>query len=229
MDPMNPSTDQPTGGLPASGAVPPAADVPPRSAADVPPPVWSMPPSPVPLPPVVPAIPPAPTRRRRDPLTILMVVAAFVALGGVGFAVGRVTAPAAAAAANGRGQFGNGTFTNPGGSFAPGDNGVAGFGRGGLSGGVALTGTITEVTADHIVLKLANGSTLTIPVNGSTAYHRQASATSSDVTTGTTVQVQLSVGGTNGTGVGQQPSASGAPGTATRVLGTASDITIVGQ
>lgn len=226
MDPMNPSTDQPTG-LPAPGAVP--------QAADVPPPVWSMPPSPVPLPPVVPAAPPAPVRKRRDPLTILMVVAAFVALGGVGFAVGRVTAPAAAAAANGRGQFGNGTFNfpnggsfAPGGSFNPGGNGLAGAGRGGL-GGVALTGTITEVTADHIVLKLANGSSITIPVNSSTAYHRQASATSTDVTTGTTVQVQLSAGGTPGVVVGQQPNASGAPGGATRELGPASDITIVGQ
>jgi hypothetical protein len=190
-----------------------------------------MPPSPVSLPPLVPATPPAPVRRRRDPLTILMVVAAFVALGGVGFAVGRVTAPASAAATNGRGQFGNGTFPGgsfaPGGSFNPGGNGFAGAGRGGL-GGVALTGTITEVTADHIVLKLANGSSLTIPVNSSTAYHRQASATSTDVATGTTVQVQLSVGGTPGA-TGQQPDTSGAPGGGTRVLGPASDITIVGK
>ena len=198
------------------------------SATDAPPPVWSMPPSPITMPPVVAATPPPPPRRRRDPLTILMVVAAFVALGGVGFAVGRVSAPAAAATA-GRGGLGNGTFNNPnGGSFTPGGNGFAGLGRGGL-GGVSLTGTITEVTADHIVLKLANGSTLTIPVNSSTAYHRQASATSGDVTTGATVQVQLNVGGTNGVGTGQQPAASGAPSDATRVLGPASDVTIVGQ
>jgi hypothetical protein len=222
MDPMNPSTDQPPAGIPAPGAIPPGTGAPP--------PVWSMPPSPIQMPPVVPATPLAPARRRRDPLTILMVVAAFVALGGVGFAAGRVTAPAAAATTAGRGGFGNGSFNNPGtGSFTTGGNGAAGLGRGGFGGGVSLNGTITEATSDHITLKLANGSTLTIPVDSSTTYHRQASAASGDVTTGATVQVQLNAGGTPGVGIGQQPAASGAPGGATRALGPASDITIVGQ
>ena len=222
MDPMNPSTDQPPAGVPAPGAVAPATGTPP--------PVWSMPPSPIAMPSVVAATPLAPARRRRDPLTILMVVAAFVALGGVGFAVGRVTAPTAAAATAGRGGFGNGSFNNPGGgSFTTGGNGATGLGRGGFGGGVALKGTITEATADHIILKLANGSTLTIPVDSSTTYHRQASATSGDIATGATVEVQLSAGGTPGVGTGQQPAASGAPGGVTRALGPASDITIVGQ
>ena len=123
MDPMNPSTDQPPAGVPAPGAVAPATGTPP--------PVWSMPPSPIAMPSVVAATPLAPARRRRDPLTILMVVAAFVALGGVGFAVGRVTAPTAAAATAGRGGFGNGSFNNPGGgSFTTGGNGATGLGRG---------------------------------------------------------------------------------------------------
>jgi hypothetical protein len=155
-----------------------------------------------------------------------MVAAAFVALGGVGFAAGRVTAPAAANAGTG-GRGGNGgAFAFPGGSFTPGGNGGNG-GLGRFAGGLSLQGTITEVTADHITLKLANGTTVSIPVDSNTAYHRQASATSSDVTTGTQVQVQLSAGANGGGGGGQQPGASGAPGS--RTVGPASDITIVGQ
>ena len=236
MDPTNP-TNQPTGPAPA-GQVP--TDQPPAGFAAVPgavppeastPPVWSMPPAPVAMPPIVAATPGAPARRGRDPLTILMFAAAFVALGGVGFAAGRVTAPAAAVASTG-GRGGSGGFNFPGGgSFNPGGgNGAGGLGR--FGGGVSIQGTITETTADHITIKLANGSTVTIPVDSSTAYHRQASATSSDVQTGATVLVQLTAGGT--TGRGQAPSdstapgASGAPGAAAgRVIGTASDVTIV--
>ena len=224
MDPLNPQPDQTPTGVPAPGSATPGAETPP--------PVWSLPPSPVAMPPVVPASAPVAARRRRDPLTILMIVAAFVALAGVAFAAGRVTAPAPAASTGGRGTFGNGGFTNPNGSFNPGNgggNGLAGLGRGGFGTGLSLRGTVTEIAADHITLKLANGSTLTIPIDSSTTYHRQDSATSTDVTTGATVSVQLSAGGTSGAGTGQQPAASGGLGGANRVLGPASDIEIVGQ
>ncbi len=225
--PPAPGTD-PAAPTPALGAQPSGMPGTPPAAADGVPPAWNLPPAPFPVPPVMPALsaPVAPAKRRRDPLTIVMVVAAFVALGGVGFAAGRVTAPTPANAGTG-GRGGNGgAFTIPGGSFAPGGaNG--GFGR--LAGAVSITGTITEVTADHITLKLANGSSLTIPVDSNTAYHRQASASATDVTTGAQVQVQLSAGGNGGGGGGQQPGASGAPGTGGRTVGPASDITIVGQ
>lgn len=237
MEPMNRptypgSTDLPPGADPVGQPMAPGAHTPgmpgtpgaPPAATDGMPPAWNLPPAPFPMPPVLPAMSaPTPAKRRRDPLTVVMVAAAFVALGGVGFAAGRVTAPATANAGNG-GRGGAGTFVGPGGSFAPGANG--GFGR--IAGAASITGTITEMTADHITLKLANGSTITIPVDSNTAYHRQASATSSDVTTGTQVQVQLSAGA-NGGGGAQQPGASGAPGTGGRTVGPASDITIVGQ
>ena len=163
-------------------------------------------------------------KRRRDPLTIVMFVAAFVALAGVAFAVGRVTAPAATTTATGA-RGGNG-FNFPGGSFNP---GAANGGTGGLGrfGGVSLRGTVTEATADHITLKLTNGTSLTIPVDANTAYHQQASATAGDVKSGTTVEVQVTAGGVAGGGVGAN--ASGAPGIGGRVLGPASDITIVTQ
>ena len=231
MEPMNRPTypgspDLPSGAEPLGAATTPGGQAPgipgtPPTTTEGVPPAWSLPPAPFPVPPVLPAVSaPAPVKRRRDPLTIVLVAAAFVALGGVGFAAGRVTAPATANAGNGRG---GGAFVGPGGSFTPGGNG--GFNR--IAGAVSITGTITEVTADHITLKLANGSTLTVPVDSNTAYHRQASASSTDVTSGTQVQVQLSAGANGGGGGGQQPGASGAPGN--RTVGPASDITIVGQ
>lgn len=220
MDPTNQPTDPLRAGLPpAPGATP--------GAADAAPPVWNLPPAPVPSAPVVPATVAAPARRRgRDPLTLIMFAAAFVALAGVGFAVGRVTAPAAAPAGFG-GRGGNG-FNFPGGSFAPDASGAAGAGLGRFAGGVSIQGTITEVTADHITLKLTNGSSVTIPVDTKTAYHHQTSATSSDVQSGVSVIVQLTAG-VGGGGGGLQPNASGAPGTGGRAISPASDVTIVGQ
>jgi hypothetical protein len=223
MDPTNQPTDPTYGGVPpAPGSTP--------GGPEAAPPVWSLPPAPFPVPPVLPAVsPPAPARRGRDPLTIVMVVAAFVALGGVGFAAGRVTAPAAAAA--GTGGRNGGAFDFPGGgSFTPGGNGANGLGR--FGGGVSVRGTITNATPGQITIKLANGSTVTIPVDSNTAYHREANASSSDVQTGTTVLVQLTQGGTTGDGgvshASGAPDASGAPGgPAGRALGTASDVTIV--
>jgi hypothetical protein len=223
MDPTNRPADPTSSGAPPVAGPTPGGD-------DTAPPVWSLPAAPFPVPPVLPAISAsAPNKRRRDPLTFVMVAAAFVALGGVGFAVGRVTAPAPAAA--GTGGRGGGAFNLPGGgSFTPGGNGANGLGR--FGGGVSVRGTITNTTPSQITIKLANGSTVTIPVDSSTAYHREASASSSDVQTGTTVLVQLTAGGTTGDGGGSHasgaPDASGAPGgPAGRALGTASDVTIV--
>ena len=62
---------------------------------------------------------------------------------------------------------------------------------------------MTAVSADQLTLKLASGQTITVGLNGSTAYHSQAPATASDVTTGSTVQVQVGRGGGNGAGQGQ--------------------------
>jgi hypothetical protein len=162
-----------------------------------------------------------------------------VAIGGVAFAAGRLTAPVAAAVtgANGQagtgqgnGRFGNGAF--PGASGAPGN----GFGRGGGLGaggaaGVTIEGTVTEVTADHLSIQLASGATVQIPISSTTTYHRQSDATSSDVKSGTSVlvRVQGRFGGGNGGAAGSptpssSSAASGAPG---GFFGTASDVTVV--
>ena len=87
---------------------------------------------------------------------------------------------------------------------------------------MALTGKVTELTADHVTLQLANGQAVTVTVDGSTTYHQQTSATSADVQSGDTVIVQVQRGAA--------PGASASPGNAGRQGGfgggTASDITV---
>jgi hypothetical protein len=159
-----------------------------------------------------------------------VLVVAFVALvGGVGFAAGRATASegiggSALAGArsgfddqNGAGANGgpapvapNGDAPNvgvpnggsfPGGDAGGGDDNGPRFGFGGLS----LQGKVSAVTANSITITLPNGRTATIATNASTGYHRQASASPSDVTPGSTVIV--SVTGVRRDGQGGTPTA----------------------
>ena len=164
---------------------------------------------------------------KRDSSTmILLLIAGMVAIGGLAFAAGRVTAPTAAAAAvpsGGFGNFGNGfgrPSLAPGETFNPGNFGGGGLGRGGagaLAGGV--TGTVQSVNGSTLTLLLSTGSTVTIDLSGSTTYHNETPGSSSDVKVGTKVQVQINTAAA--TGAAPNPSASGS-----RTL-TASDILIV--
>jgi hypothetical protein len=152
-------------------------------------------------------------------INVALGIALAVAIGGVAFAAGRMTAPQTAAAngnPNGgfRGQFGNGYF--PGGGYFGGGNGGGGLGRLG-GGGASVQGTVTAVTPTSITLTTAGGQTVTIALGSSTTYHQQSSATSADVKTGGTVIVRIGFGGGQAGG----PTASGAP----RL--SASDITVV--
>ena len=166
-------------------------------------------------------------------VNVLLAVALVVAVGGVAFAVGRVTAPATTA--SGRTGFG----TNGQGGFGPNASGApgAGFngGFGGFGGGnVSIQGTVTAVTADSITIQLAGGQSITIPTNAQTTYRESQASTAAAVTSGATVLVQLPAGrgafgngNGNGNGNGGQgggPNASGAPG---RTLGPASTITVI--
>src|ERR1035437_5437919 len=122
---------------------------------------------------------------KRDTSTmILLLIAGMVAIGGVAFAAGRVTAPAAAAAAAvPSGRFGNGfarASLAPGETFNPGSFG-GGLGRGGagaLSGGV--TGTVQSINGSTLTLLLSTGTTVTIDLSGSTTYHNETAGSSSD-------------------------------------------------
>jgi hypothetical protein len=162
--------------------------------------------------------------RRRGVVDVVLVVAAIFALGGVGFALGRVTAPASQAIAAGAGRF-------PGGAQLPGSSGTGsgqggfGAGAGGFLGGggagITISGEVTAITADQLTLKLASGQTIQIAVDATTAYHTHAAASASDVTTGSTVQVQVTRGAGNG-GTG-----SGGTDTGRLNLGAASSVTVV--
>ena len=148
-----------------------------------------------------PGVPARPVRRARpekqpakqDRTTlILLLIAAFVAVGGVGFALGHLTAPAAAAAnANGRtgGFAGRGAF----GALAPGQTlnpgAFAGRGLGSVAGGVS--GTVQSITSTSVTIQEASGATVTINLDGTTTYHSAAAASPSDVKVGSSVTVQI--------------------------------------
>ncbi len=162
-----------------------------------------------------PAAPPGrlpPAKRRNRWLDIAFIVAAAVAVSGISFAGGRLTAPAAGF--TGRGGFGGGFGAGLDGSFAPGSSPGIGF-RGGAGGVRAFAGAVVEMTTDHLTIKLDSGQTLQIPVSASTAYHSQAAASAADVQTGRRVLVQL------------QPQTAGASGAPTGQLAPASDITLI--
>ena len=173
-------------------------------------------------------------------LNVLLGVALVFAIGGVAFAIGRTTAPAAAAT-GGRGNF-NGGFVGggngPTGSFVPGANGGGFFGgRGG--GGLAISGTVKSVDGDKLTITTDNGQEVTLTTGDSTTYHTQAAASASDVNSGDKVSVKVSVAGraNGGTGNGNGGTGNGNGGTGNggtgngnggpSLTGTASDVTII--
>ena len=165
------------------------------------------------------------TKKGDRTFRILLAVGLLIAVGGVTFAVGRVTAPAAAAST--RGGFGNGGFTN--GGTGNGGAGAAGLGRGGFGGGVLVTGTVDSMSGTTMTLKEANGSTVTVNLASATTYHAQAAAIAADVTTGKKVQVQVAIAGAFGA-PGASPEAGASPaaggGNTTRTV-TATDVMLV--
>ena len=156
--------------------------------------------------------------------SVLLALAAAIAIGGLAFAAGRLTAPAATASAGrpGVGQLpGNGQ--DPGTGQAPGTGQFPG--RGGAMGGVTLNGTVTAISADSITLELASGTSITIPLDDETAYRTASAASAADVTVGSTVIV------TPGSRVANpdaspDPNASPGPGMGLS-FGAASDVTVV--
>jgi hypothetical protein len=160
---------------------------------------------------------------------MLLVVAAFVAVGGIGFAIGHLTAPTASAAANATrapGGFGGRNLPSlaPGQTFNASQFGAgAGAGaRGGL-GSVAggVTGTVQSVSGSAITIQEANGTSVTIDISGTTTYHNETSAQSSDVKVGTGVVVQIDTSAL----ASQTPNPSASGGLGGRTL-TAKDVLI---
>lgn len=156
-----------------------------------------------------PRTPSGPPRKARAAswVNIALGVAVVVAIGGVSFAAGRLTAPAGPTRdgfpGNGQGQFPGGSF-NPNGGFGGGGGGLGG-GRGGFGGG-SLEGTVESVSPTTLTLKLASGQTIQVALDSTTTYHSQASASSDAVVSGGTVIVQVNLGGQAG-GAAAGPSA----------------------
>ena len=174
-----------------------------------------------------PVVRPRPTQPQRRSIasSLVLGLAAVVAVGGLAFAAGRLTAPTAAAAsgltgdrANG-GGFGNGEFPRPSGATGAGFGGLRG------AGGFGIQGTVTAVASDHLTLQLANGTTIDIPLTSATTYHQQTTGSASDVQVGKQVQVQLQRNTSGG-----NPGAAASPGAGgSASLGAASSVTVLGQ
>jgi hypothetical protein len=167
-----------------------------------------------------------PAKRDRTTLMLLL-VAALVAVGGIGFALGHLTAPGSSAAANptgARGGFGGRDLP----SLAPGqtfDTSQFGAGRGGVGGlggvGGGVTGTVQSISGSAITIQEANGTSVTIDLSGNTTYHNETSAQAGDVKVGTSVVVQIDTSAL--ASETPNPSASGALGGRTL---TAKDVLI---
>lgn len=129
-------------------------------------------------------------------INVALGLAVAVAIGGVAFAAGRMTAPTAVAANGFFGRNAPGGFQG-GGYFGRGDFGGPGDGQGGRglfgAGGATIQGTVTSISADKITITTAGGQTVDIALGGSTTYHQEASASSGDVKTGGTVIVRLTL------------------------------------
>ena len=135
-------------------------------------------------------------RNKRPPSTLFIVVvlAGFVAIGGVAFAVGRMTAPAAAFPGAG------GNFNDGGGGFQPpgGQNGQ-GFPGGGFGGGgPSLEGTITALDGDSLTIQTADGSTVTVNLSDDTGYAQEETTSADALDTGDAVRVQVDLGSLQG-------------------------------
>ncbi len=180
---------QPTWTDPATPAAPPAPVAPTAPTA--------------PATPIAPVVV-APRQGSGRWLNILLGAAAILAIGGVAFAIGRSTAPAAA----GLGTFPggpNGGILSPNGSFDPGalPGGGAGAGGPGLFGSGALTieGTVASIDGDTMTITLESGETMEVTLDDDTTYHAATEASEGDVAVGDDVAVRSS-GGRIGPGGG---------------------------
>lgn len=167
-----------------------------------------------------PTTPLRPARGKNRAGSVALVVAALVAVGGLAFAGGRLTAPASAATpGSGTGfQRGGGNF--PFASF--GANGPGGVFRGGQFRSASLRGQVTAISSNSISVQLDTGSSVTVPLDSQTTYHDAVAGSASDVTVGSTVVVEP---GTADVGAGASPAADGGPGAFS--FGPAVDVTVV--
>jgi hypothetical protein len=177
-----------------------------------------------PIEPATPGVPVAPvvvaTRKPSSGrwLNLLLGVAAVLAVGGVAFAIGRSTAPAASFPT---GAFPDGAvLARPNGSFDPGGagGGPAGPGFLGAGGGLTMEGTVSAIDADSITVTLGSGEEMTFDLDDGTTYHDATETDAAAVAVGDQVAVQASGG--------RLDIGGGSNGTATSPSLTAGDVTV---
>lgn len=168
----------------------------------------------------------APTRpgrvKRASSTSILLVLSALIALGGVGFAVGRATGGSSTGDTNAAAL--NNGFPG-GGAGASGRPDLAGGPNGLTSTASTVSGTVLSSTADSITIQLADGQQVTLSTGSSTTYHSQTAASGSAVAVGASVIVKTSAGASTGA----IASAAASAGTGAGTTRTATDITITGN
>jgi len=165
--------------------------------------------------------PPAPRRRLGgvSAASLLLALAAVVAIAGVAFAVGRTTADGSSGnVPQANANAGNGTL--PGGGAVPG-NGLGedqgrSFGDEGarIDQTRSVTGTVTSVSGSTLTVQLADGRTVQVTLDSSTTYHSEVAASRGDVASGSKVIVSVSGLGNPGDDAGSV---------------TATDVTIAGS
>lgn len=158
----------------------------------------------------------APARKSNRMANLLLGLAGLVAVTGMAFAAGRLTAPAATTTPAGFNGFPTGSF-NPGNLPGGGQGGPGGIGA--RLGGVSFDGEVTAISDTSITIRLDNGSTVEVPVDSSTKYSSAAPSSATEVVVGDDVLVQSSQVGFN-PGASPDPAASIQPsvGTARQVI-----------
>jgi hypothetical protein len=126
-------------------------------------------------------------------LNVVLGIAVLLAVGGVAFAGGRMTAPAAAAGFPNGGPAGGGFQGRPGASPGAGGGGIQPGGGLFGAGGVTVEGTVESRSGDTLTVRTTDGQTVEITLPADTTYHAQGSATSDDVQSGTDVLVRVEI------------------------------------
>jgi hypothetical protein len=162
-----------------------------------------------------------PKARSRSRGNVLLVVATIVAVGGVTFAVGRLTAPGASGAGDAAGQGRRGSAAL--GSAADRSPGPEGRNAGGGAGTRMVSGTVKQIDGSTMVVTTGNGTEVAIDVTDA-AYHVQSPASATDVTEGSNVAVTV-----RGSGRDRQNATGASPASPAAEPGEvmASDVTIV--
>jgi hypothetical protein len=153
----------------------------------------------------------APARKQDRATIALLIVAAMVATGGIGFALGHITASSGSSTGVGAQPFASGRgFPGPGRSLAPGQTfnpGQFGNGQTRIGGSGGVSGTVQSVNGTTITILMSDGQSVTLDLTGNTTYHGETSASADQVTIGSTVTISLDT--TALSSAAPNPSASG--------------------